>query len=376
MSYEYKEREVKIQPEQEFRFRNGKLTGYISSFFGVLSLVAVLAYLFPSYLTTTELRAVYDAEQLQVVLKYAMWTAIATGLISIVLNKRKTLGAIGIGATLVGFALGGYNIPVGPVEPKEFSLGVDWLLLAFLASVGIFMILEKIFPKYPDQVILRDEWKTDFVYFCFNHLIISIMLLISNFFVSQMHWALSPAVEATVQAWPMLVQFVFVILIVDFVLYWEHRIFHEVTSLWHFHAVHHSIETMDWLAGSRSHFVHSIIERTLVVVALFLIGVSKAVIDIYVVFAAIQSIIIHSNLKLPWGPLKYIFVTPQYHHWHHSSEEPAIDTNYSAHLVLYDRIFNTYHMPKEHWPAHYGTVHRLPCTFMKQLVYPFKKLFD
>jgi sterol desaturase/sphingolipid hydroxylase (fatty acid hydroxylase superfamily) len=80
---------------------------------------------------------------------------------------------------------------------------------------------------------------------------------------------------------------------------------------------------------------------------------------------------VHANVNIPLGPLKYLFATPQYHHWHHSSEKTAIDTNYAVHVPLYDKLFNTYHMPDEHWPADYGTVDPLPRTYLSQMLYPF-----
>ncbi|MCL6415168.1 sterol desaturase family protein [Aestuariirhabdus sp. Z084] len=373
MSYQYQEREVPQQPEKALKVGSGRLSGYSSAFLGGLSLLAVLAYLYPSYLTTTELRAVYNAETLQLVLKYGMWASLFFGVVSIARCNNKGLGAFGILTTLTAFALGGYTIPVGDVEAKPLALGIDWLILAFLGSTLVFTTLEKLFPKYRDQVILRKEWDLDFLYFCINHLLISVLLLIGNFVISKMDWAVSSSLQSGIQSLPFLLQLGVVVLVADFILYWEHRTFHEVKYLWPFHAVHHSVESMDWLAGSRSHIGQTIIERTLVMVSLYLIGVEKEVLDAYVAFAALQAIVIHCNMNIPWGPLKYIVVTPQYHHWHHSSEAPAIDTNYAAHTPLFDRLFNTYHMPTEHWPAHYGTTKRLPRTFFGQLLYPFRR---
>ena len=48
----------------------------------------------------------------------------------------------------------------------------------------------------------------------------------------------------------------------------------------------------------------------------------------------------------------------------------STDPNYSAHTVLFDRLFNTYHMPEGHWPARYGTTVRLPRTYLGQMLYP------
>jgi lathosterol oxidase len=238
------------------------------------------------------------------------------------------------------------------------------------------MTLEKLFPKYRNQVILRKEWGLDLFYFCFNHLALSAILLYANYHVTHFDWAVNISFQQWVQSLPVVAQVVAIIICADFVLYWEHRLFHEVKVLWPVHAVHHSVETMDWLAGSRGHFIQVFSERAMVLVPLYLLGADRAALDIYVSFAALQAILIHCNTNIKFGWLKYIFVTPQFHHWHHSSEKPAIDTNYSAHLVLFDRLFGTYHMPNKHWPAEYGTTKKLPSTFLGQLWHPVKSLFS
>ena len=62
--YQYKEREINKNAANEFRLGEGRISGFLSLILGVLSLLAVFAYLYPSYLTTTELRKTYDAVQL------------------------------------------------------------------------------------------------------------------------------------------------------------------------------------------------------------------------------------------------------------------------------------------------------------------------
>jgi sterol desaturase/sphingolipid hydroxylase (fatty acid hydroxylase superfamily) len=368
--YQYRERQVELDTENQFRFGEGKISGYTALFLGALSLLAVLAYLFPAYLTTIELRQVYDAVLLQKALKYVMYFSLFFGVLTFFFNRYKLMGGIGIALTLIAFALGGYTIPVGPVEPRRLSLGVDWLILTFLGSTIVFMTLEKLLPRHRNQVILRAEWSLDLFYFCFNHLMISAILIYTNYYASHFNWAVSPSVQHTVQSAPLILQVALIILCADFVLYWEHRIYHEIYLLWPIHAVHHSVENLDWLAGSRGHFIQVFSERAMVMVPLYLLGADKAALDIYVTFAALQAILIHCNLRFPFGPLKYLFVTPQFHHWHHSSEKPAIDTNYSAHTVLFDRLFKTYHMPPAHWPISYGTTIRLPRTYFGQTLYP------
>lgn len=373
-NYQYQERQVELDTDKEFRLGEGKISGYCSVALGIMSLLAVLAYLFPAYLTTNELRQVYDGVFLQNLLKYGMYFSLFFGILTFYFEKYRRMGTAGIILTLIAFIIGGYNVPVMAVEGKRLSLGVDWLILAFLGSAFIFLTLEKVFPKYKNQVILRDEWGLDLFYFCFNHLAISAILIYANYQVSHFDWAVSASLQTLIQSMPILLQVCLIIVAADFVLYWEHRLYHEVKLLWPVHAVHHSVENMDWLAGSRGHFIQVFSERALVMIPLYLFGFDESALNIYVTFAALQAVLIHCNTSLSFGFLKYIIVTPQFHHWHHSSEKPAIDTNYSAHTVLFDWLFNTMHLPEKHWPAEYGTTKRLPRSYLGQALYPLTTL--
>jgi len=359
---------------ESHRIGDGLISGALSVVLGVCSLLAVLCYLFPSYLTTTELRAAYDAVFLQSVLKYGMYASLLLGVVTFLINKRKRLGSIGIMLTLLAYVSGGWMVPVGPVEPYEYALGLDWMILAFLASAVLFIFLERIFPHRPEQVILRPDWGVDFSYFVFNHLLISILLLITNRFSEGLFgWAVHDDFQSWVQSVPVWLQVVALIFASDFVLYWNHRAFHEFPRLWKFHAVHHSTEHLDWMSGSRSHLVYMVAERCLVMVPLYLLGASKEALDIYVAIAAFQAVYIHSNMNVSFFGLNNLIVDARFHHWHHSSEAEAIDKNYCAHTPLYDWMFGTYYYPKVKWPERYGTVEPLPKGFWRQFWYPFVK---
>ena len=70
--YDYKTRRVDPMPHKSFRIGDGRISGYLSCALGILSFLAVLCFLFPSYLTTAELRAAYDVEFLKTVLMVGM----------------------------------------------------------------------------------------------------------------------------------------------------------------------------------------------------------------------------------------------------------------------------------------------------------------
>lgn len=121
--YKYQKRQVALDKDREFRIGEGKISGYASIILGALSLLAVLAYLFPSHLTTTELRQVYDAESLQKALKYGMYFSLFFGALTFYLKKYRRMGFAGIALTATAFLLGGYRVPVAPLRPSGCRWG-------------------------------------------------------------------------------------------------------------------------------------------------------------------------------------------------------------------------------------------------------------
>lgn len=333
----------------------------------------MLCFHFPEYLTTPELRAKYDVSLLRTILASAMVAAVAFGTLTFFLTRCRSLGFAGIALTLAAQALGGANVEIKEFNTPAFSFGLDWLVLDLLGSTVIFVFLEKLFPHKKEQAILRPLWRHDLRYFIVNHLLISAFLLAANTIAHKSFgWAVYEPLRATVGSWPVWAQFAAALLAADLAQYWTHYAYHRVPFLWNFHAVHHSVEHMDWLAGSRLHLGEIVLTRVSVLVPLFLLGVGEAALNAYVVVVGFQAVLNHANVSIPFGPLKYLLVTPQFHHWHHSADAEAIDMNFAAHLPVLDRLFGTYLPQTEKWPEKYGVVGKpLPLGYVKQQVYPF-----
>src|SRR5216683_2414874 len=251
------------------------------------------------------------------------------------------------------------EVQVGPRYDIPGYIGVDWFILDLLMSTMIFVFLEKLFPHIREQAILRPDWWHDFRYFALNHLLIGIFAFAATMTAPTFFsWAVNHGIQVFVSSLPWTIQFDMAIVLADLVEYAIHRTLHEVKWLWPIHAVHHSVEHMDWLAGSRLHFLEPLVMRALVLIPAFILGIAKEPLTVYIVFAGFQAGLIHANIRWDLGPLKYVLTSPRYHHWHHSSDDEAIDKNYVAHLPVIDWLFGTFYMPKDKqiWPRRYGTV--------------------
>lgn len=357
-----------------FKIGDGRLSGYIAVALAVLAFLGVLAFHFPQYLTTPELRQSYDVTVIRYVMFVGLVISGSLGLWNIIRNVNKRAALIAWFFVVVTIALGGHRVEVGDFADNTPYLGLDWFILDLLGSTLIFVFIEKLFP-FRKQPTLRPEWQTDLQHFLINHLIIGFALLAANQFVSTFFgWAISEQIQTWIVSMPWWVQLIVVLLFADLMQYSLHRAYHEVPFLWRFHSVHHSVESMDWLAGSRQHIAELIVTRCFVLVPIVVFGFEKTVIDAYIIIVGFQAVLNHANVNINIGWLRYIIVTPQFHHWHHASDKAAIDRNYAAHFSFIDYVFGTAVTGQNKWPKDYGIVGGgMPQGWLKQQVYPFAK---
>ena len=152
---------------------------------------------------------------------------------------------------------------------------------------------------------------------------------------------------------PLPVQVLAIMLITDFAQYWIHRLSHHWSLLWRFHRVHHSVGTMDWLAGSRLHIVDILVTRSFSLIPMAVLGFGEQAIKIYLPILALQSVFIHCNVDSPLRWLHKVVATPQFHHWHHTKDASLSNRNFSISLPIYDLIFGIFHCPSTGWPTDY-----------------------
>jgi len=365
----------KIFRTNHLQIGEGNISGYIACFLAILSCLGVLAFHFPEYLTTPELRKSYSVDFLRQLMFASLLVSGSLGLLNFVRNTNKRLGATAWFFIILAIMFGGPNVEVNEFASDTPYIGLDWFILDLLGSTLIFIVIEKLLPHRKEQKILRSEWRGDLNHFFVNHLIIGFVLLVTNHFVHYgFGWAVSSTIQGYIEQTPFVVQLFLIILVADLMQYWVHRAYHEVPLLWRFHGVHHSAKEMDWLAGSRQHIFEIFITRSLVLTPIFVLGFSQQIISLYVIIVGLQAVFNHANVRVRFGWLKYFMVTPQFHHWHHASDKAAIDRNYAAHFSFLDYVFGTAVKGQKEWPEAYGVVgDYMPIGMLKQQVYPFKR---
>lgn len=247
--------------------------------------------------------------------------------------------------------------------------------VTLLTFIAVFVPLERLYALHGEQRIFRKAWLVDAQHLLFNSVFIGLGLNLVLFATLSASRLLMPqALSAWVGSQPWWLQLPVLILLSDLCFYAVHRLFHKIPALWKFHAVHHSITEMDWLAAHRVHPIDQICTKGAALVPVFTLGFSAPVIAASMVIYQWQSLFIHSNTRFRFGLLEHCIASPRFHHWHHADHAEAIDRNFAGQVPLLDRLFGTLHMPEGKMPGVYGTAEPVPSSYPAQLYYPLQAM--
>ncbi len=268
---------------------------------------------------------------------------------------------------------------------KSILFEVPWYTNYFYGLIAISLVvwlLEIVFPWRKDQSVFRQDFWLDGFYMFFNFFIFSVA--ISGFYkLLQLGFEDIGITDKSValfdpSGWPMWGQLLIFFVVLDFVQWFTHTLLHKYSFLWKFHKVHHSVKEMGFAAHLRYHWMENILYKplkTFGVMILFGFEPQQA----YIVhFLAITiGHINHANIKVTWGPLKYIFNNPVMHLYHHAHDLPEgkFGVNFGISLSLWDYIFKTDYIPEDSGTIELGFPgdEKFPTDFVGQNTYGFKK---
>lgn len=250
------------------------------------------------------------------------------------------------------------------------------LLLASSLSFGflilIFRPLEWAFPARKEQKFFRPDWWTDLCFFLGQYLFWGgVVIGALTYWSGWLETIIPTGFRELVAAQPWWLQAVEVVILSDFLVYWGHRLQHRVGFLWRFHSIHHSAEHLDWLAAHREHPLDTVYTMALINTPAFILGFPLETLTGLIAFRGIWAIYIHSNVRLPLGPIRMLIGAPELHHWHHDKDRDA--GNYANISPLMDLLFGTYYCP-DHEPEEFGVKEAIPKGYLAQMLHPFRRL--
>lgn len=160
----------------------------------------------------------------------------------------------------------------------------------------------------------------------------------------------------------------------DLVGYWRHRLMHSAW-LWPAHAIHHSDTVLTWISLSRFHPINKVISMGFDIAVLVMLGFPPHVIVMNAVIRNLYGYWEHADIPWTYGPLKYVFVSPVMHRWHHVREGDGVGRNFATIFAVIDLVFGTFYVPGRRVDPLGVTDPNFPTGWVGQTLYPFKIWF-
>ena len=135
------------------------------------------------------------------------------------------------------------------------------------------------------------------------------------------------------------------VLLLDMLIYWQHRLFHTVPMLWRFHKMHHADSHVDTTTGLRFHPVEIAMSLGIKAAAVVMLGVPAIAIVIFEVALNGFALFNHANIRLPqkWDDrIGLVLITQRLHRIHHSQAKSESNSNYGFSVSWWDRLFNSF----------------------------------
>jgi sterol desaturase/sphingolipid hydroxylase (fatty acid hydroxylase superfamily) len=159
-------------------------------------------------------------------------------------------------------------------------------------------------------------------------------------FTAQQQWGLFNYYQS-----PFLPSIVLTVVVMDFVIFLQHVMFHAIPLLWRIHRVHHADLDYDVTTGARFHPIEIILSMLIKFATILLLGPPVVAVVIFEIVLNMTSMFNHSNVYMPLRldkVIRWIMVTPDMHRVHHSVEDDEANSNFGFNLSCWDRIFATY----------------------------------
>lgn len=242
--------------------------------------------------------------------------------------------------------------------------------IAFAILALTFVPLERAFARRPQRIV-REEFFVDCLFF-FGQILFWQALIVGALVWLRDAFAYLPlhSMRGAFAQLPFLAQAVIAVLLGDALIYWGHRLSHRVPWLWRFHRVHHTSDRLDWIAAYREHPVDGLYTQVIENLPALLLGFHFEAIAGLIAFRSVWGVFIHSNARVPVGPLRWLVGSPDLHHFHHDRDRGG-EHNFANLMPLMDMIFGTYANPRRD-PIALGVTEPVARGYFAQLLSPWR----
>lgn len=217
-------------------------------------------------------------------------------------------------------------------------------LSIFFSLLFALLVWEQLLPRRPQQAHLKQSQLTNL------SLVISYTIIIRLLFpivaVGMAHYASEQQQGLfNLISLPLWLNILLGILLLDVIIYWQHRLFHIIPLFWRLHQVHHTDINYNLSTGVRFHPIEIILSLLIKMALVWLLGVNAIAVLLFEILLSSCALFNHSNIQLPAKLEPYLrkfIVTPDMHRIHHSIHRHETDSNYGFSVPWWDHLFGSY----------------------------------
>jgi sterol desaturase/sphingolipid hydroxylase (fatty acid hydroxylase superfamily) len=222
----------------------------------------------------------------------------------------------------------------------------------FYAGIALILALEWVRPAIREQRVLSPALWQDFLWFNLDLAFkVAALPAFAGLLQAGYTRVTGGFVLPVLASLPVFAKVGISFLIFDFLQWFHHWVRHRVPALWYFHVIHHSQRELNLFTDLRVHFAEYLAAQVITFVPMFMLGLSPFAIVGTVLVVNWYTRLIHANVRLNFGPLKHLLVSPQYHRIHHSIEAQHQDRNFGVIFTIWDRLFGTLYPHYDEYPG-------------------------
>ena len=213
--------------------------------------------------------------------------------------------------------------------------------------------------KKPSRPVMENRWQymvSNLVIVVFNNLILGLLPLIPFQMAVMAYnrgWGIMNMLN-TDSAGLNFTKLILGMAVLDLVIYFQHRIFHQWSPLRRLHAVHHTDPMLDVTSALRFHPLEIAISNGLKIMTVLVLGISPLTVIIFEVGLNLLAMFNHSNIaisKEAEAVISKVLITPALHTIHHSRIREETNSNYGFSVPWWDKLFGTF-VAQGKYPQH------------------------
>jgi len=214
-------------------------------------------------------------------------------------------------------------------------------LICFVAIFVAVAVWERLASRRNEPMQRQQRWRANFLLVLIDSMVVRLLIPMGAAgFAASQQWGLLHQLDL-----PSLLAIGLAVVLLDGIIYWQHRLFHRIPLLWRLHRVHHADIHLDVSSALRFHPIEILLSMVIKVVAVVLLGIDPVAVLIFEVLLNGMAMFNHGNIRLPLaldGALRWLVVTPDMHRIHHSVFADEFNSNFGFNLSCWDRCFASY----------------------------------